>query len=115
MSFGEKIKQLRLEKAWTQEYVASRLNISVGALSRYESSMYEPKSLNLLKDFSELFDVTTDYLLGNTDIRKFDLLNLCSEDIKFIKSIKKLDETNKMIIKNTMEALLDKQEKDEKK
>lgn len=40
---------------------------------------------------------------------------LTEEDINFIKNIKKLDETNKMIIKNTMEALLDKQEKDEKK
>ena len=42
-------------------------------------------------------------------------LNLTEKDIAFIKNIKRLDNTNKMIIENTMEALLDKQEKDEKK
>ncbi len=69
MNFGERIKQLRLEKKWTQEYVCEKLNISAGALSRYETSMYEPKSLELLKDFANLFNVSTDYLLGKSDIR----------------------------------------------
>lgn len=69
MSFGDKIKELRNEKKWTQDYVAEKLNISVGALSRYETGMYEPKSLDLIKDFSILFGVSTDYLLGKSDIR----------------------------------------------
>ena len=64
MNFGEKIKKLRLEKDWTQEYVASKLNISVPALSRYESGTYEPKSLSMISDFAKLYNVTTDYLLG---------------------------------------------------
>lgn len=69
MNFGERIKQLRIEKKWTQEFVAEKLNISMGAVSRYETGMYEPKSLDLIKDFSNLFGVSTDYLLGKTDIR----------------------------------------------
>lgn len=69
MNFGERIKQLRLEHQWTQEYVCEKLNISSGALSRYETGMYEPKSLELVKDFAKLFDVSTDYLLGKSDIR----------------------------------------------
>ena len=69
MIFGERIKQLRIENKWTQEYVCEKLNISSGALSRYETSMYEPKSLDLVKDFANLFNVSTDYLLGKTDIR----------------------------------------------
>lgn len=69
MIFGERIKQLRLEHQWTQEYVCEQLNISSGALSRYETGMYEPKSLELVKDFAKLFDVSTDYLLGKSDIR----------------------------------------------
>lgn len=72
MVFGERIKQLRTEKKWTQEYVCEKLNISSGALSRYETGMYEPKSLELVKDFANLFDVSTDFLLGKTDIRKSD-------------------------------------------
>lgn len=69
MIFGERIKQLRLEHQWTQEYVCEKLNISSGALSRYETGMYEPKSLELVKDFAKLFDVSTDYLLGKSDVR----------------------------------------------
>lgn len=69
MSFGERIKQLRIENKWTQEFVADKLHISMGALSRYETGMYEPKSLDLLKDFSQLFNVSTDYLLGKSDVR----------------------------------------------
>ncbi len=74
MVFGERIKQLRLERKWTQEYVCEKLNISSGALSRYETSMYEPKSLDLVKDFADLFNVSTDYLLGKSDIRNPDEL-----------------------------------------
>lgn len=69
MNFGYRIKELRAEKQWTQEFVADKLNISMGALSRYETGMYEPKSLDLVKDFAILFDVSTDYLLCKTDER----------------------------------------------
>lgn len=69
MNFGDRIKQLRIENKWTQEYVAEKLHISMGALSRYETGMYEPKSLDLLKDFAHLFNVSIDYLLGKSDIR----------------------------------------------
>lgn len=64
MNFGEKIKKLRNEKGWTQEYVADQLKISVPALSRYESGTYEPKSMSIISDFARLYEVTTDYLLG---------------------------------------------------
>ena len=64
MNFGEKIKKLRNEKGWTQEYVAEQLKISVPALSRYESGTYEPKSMSIISDFARLYEVTSDYLLG---------------------------------------------------
>lgn len=113
MVFGERIKQLRLEKQWTQEYVCEKLNISAGALSRYETSMYEPKSLELVRDFANLFNVSTDYLLGKSNIRNPEKINIDEADIAFANGVKALNETNKMIIKNTIEALLAKQEKDE--
>lgn len=71
MVFGDRIKLLRLEKQWTQEYVCEKLHISPGALSRYETNMYEPKSLALVNDFASLFGVSTDFLLGKSDSRNF--------------------------------------------
>ena len=114
MIFGERIKQLRLEHQWTQEYVCEKLNISSGALSRYETSMYEPKSLELVKDFANLFNVSTDFLLGKSDVRNPEKVNIDDADVAFATGVKALNETNKMIIKNTLEALLAKQEQDEK-
>lgn len=76
MGFGTKIKSLRNEKGWSQEYVCEKTHISPGALSRYENEVFEPKSLELVKDFANLFDVSTDYLLGKSDIRN-------PEEIKF--------------------------------
>ncbi len=64
MNFGEKIKALRIEKNWTQDFVAKKLNISVPALSRYESGTYEPKSMSMIVDFAKLYDVSVDYLFG---------------------------------------------------
>ena len=81
MNFGERIKQLRLEHQWTQEYVCEKLNISSGALSRYETGMYEPKSLELVKDFAKLFDVSTDYLLGKSDVRNPEKVSNISDKI----------------------------------
>lgn len=115
MVFGERIKELRLEHKWTQEYVCEKLNISSGALSRYETSMYEPKSLELVKDFADLFGVTTDYLLGKSDIRDPQQVNLDDMDIAFASGIKGLNKQNQETLKNIMDGLLAKQKIEEDK
>lgn len=69
MDFGYKIRLLRKEKKWSQDFVAEKLNISIGALSRYENGIYEPKSLELVKDFADLFQVSTDFILGRSNLR----------------------------------------------
>lgn len=115
MVFGERIKQLRIEHKWTQEYVCEKLNISSGALSRYETSMYEPKSLELVKDFANLFNVSTDYLLGKSDIRNPEKININEMDIAFANGIKGLNKENQEIAKNIIEGLLAKQKNEENK
>ena len=109
MSFGEILKKLRQEKRLTQEELAIKINSSRSNIANYENNNNMP-SVEILNRLSEIFDVSVDYLLG-----KSETIKLSDEDIAFIKSIKQLDETNKMIIRNTMEALFDKQEKNEKK
>ena len=114
MIFGERIKQLRIENEWTHEYVCEKLSISSGALSRYETSMYEPKSLSLVKDFANLFGVSTDYLLGKSDIRNPQKVDLDDMDIAFASGIKGLNKENQETLKNIMDGLLAKQELEDK-
>ncbi len=62
MTFGEKLHKLRKEKGWTQEELASQINISRQALSKWEQGNALPDTENVLQ-ISRIFGVSTDYLL----------------------------------------------------
>lgn len=70
MYFGIRLKQLRIEKGLTQKELGDRLNISDRVIGYYESEDRFPKDEQTLRDLSDIFNVSVDYLLGRTDIRK---------------------------------------------
>lgn len=70
---NERIKLIRTERNMTQDELAKKLGIDRSTISKWENpDGTEPDSQTIAK-LSEIFDVTTDWLLGRTDIRKFDL------------------------------------------
>lgn len=109
-----RIKELREELGWTQNDLAQKMDCAPSSIAMYEKEERKP-SLDVLVKLAELFNCSIDYLLCKNDEKGSTPFSLTTEDMNFIKSIKRLDDVNKMIIRNTMEALLDKQEKDEKK
>lgn len=72
MTFGERIKNLRSEHNLSLYKAAFELDISPAALSRYESGMYEPKSLSVVSAIADLYHVSTDYLLGKSSYRNIE-------------------------------------------
>ena len=66
MTTGEKIKQLRKTANMSQEKLADSLGLSRQAVSRWETDNAIPETSVILK-LSELFHVTTDYLLKVTE------------------------------------------------
>jgi transcriptional regulator with XRE-family HTH domain len=62
MILADKIIRLRKEKGMSQEELAERLNVSRQAVSKWECSETVP-DLQKIIQLSELFSVTTDYLL----------------------------------------------------
>ena len=62
MILAEKIMQLRKKNGWSQEELAEQLNVSRQSVSKWESAQSIP-DLNKILLMSELFGVTTDYLL----------------------------------------------------
>lgn len=68
MTFGQIIKKLRRQAGMTQEQLAELLSISSQAVSRWETEAAMP-DISLLPPLANLFQVTTDYLLG-VDIQK---------------------------------------------
>ncbi len=66
MTIGKKLYVLRKSKGWSQDYVASYLNISRQSVSKWELDDNIPEYDNLAK-LSELFEVSIDYLLKDKE------------------------------------------------
>lgn len=89
------------------------MNVTIQTVSNYENEKRDMSPDTIIK-LSEYFKVSTDYLLGKSDVRNPEKVNINDADVAFASGVKALNETNKMIIKNTLEALLAKQEQDNK-
>ncbi len=63
MKFGERIKALRTEKPLTQKELGKYLGVSEVSVRCWENGTKNP-SMNAIIALSNLFNVTTDYLLG---------------------------------------------------
>jgi len=66
--FGKRLSALRKQKGLSQYELADRLGYSRGQIANYEQGKREP-DYETLRKIADFFDVTTDYLLGRTDIR----------------------------------------------
>lgn len=64
MSLGTRIKELRLKKDWTQSQLGEKVNVTKASISGYENDTRSPDKETLVK-LANLFDVSTDFLLGN--------------------------------------------------
>ncbi len=70
MDFSQKLKRIRKENGMSQEELASQLNVSRQAVSKWESGQGFPETDKLLM-ISSMFSVSLDYLLkdsGDTEI-----------------------------------------------
>lgn len=64
-----RIKQLREKRGLIQEILAVELGITQQMLSKYERDVTLIK-VDILKKIAAYFNVTTDYLLGVSDVKK---------------------------------------------
>ena len=62
MTFGEKLQALRKARGWSQEELATQINVSRQALAKWASVASVPDTENVVA-LSRLFGVSTDYLL----------------------------------------------------
>ncbi len=66
MKFGDRLKERREKRGFTQDQLGKLLNVSDATINRYERNLREP-DYETLKSLANLFNCTTDYLLGLTD------------------------------------------------
>lgn len=67
MNFGEKITTLRKQKGITQEQLAEQLGVTRQTISKWELNQSTP-DLNYISQLSDLFEVTTDYLIKEENL-----------------------------------------------
>ena len=67
--FSERLRILRNEQGYKQEYLAEKLNISNTVMSRLENESTVPK-FDVLIRLSDIFNVSIDYLIGISDNRE---------------------------------------------
>ncbi|MFG6146718.1 helix-turn-helix domain-containing protein [Halobacillus sp. B23F22_1] len=66
-SLGERLKEARQAKGWSQTYVCDQLRISNSRLSGYERNYREPDT-KMLTTLASLYHVSTDWLMGATEL-----------------------------------------------
>lgn len=70
MNVGRKIQELRRQKNMTQEDLAAAMGVTAAAVSKWENGYTLPDIL-MLCALADLFEVTTDVLLGRTQVTHY--------------------------------------------
>jgi len=71
-TFGDRFRSLRIEKNMTQQQLADLFFTKKSSISRYENNIQLPE-IDTLQKFADFFDVSIDYLLCRSDIKKSDI------------------------------------------
>lgn len=113
--FGDKLKKLREANNLSQQQLAEKLGMSPSGIGMWEQNRRQPDN-ETLKKIAQLFDVSTDYLLGN-DIKPNDenknLLETISADLSnpinrvlYKKTSELKSDRDKQIVLNIIDGLM---------
>ena len=93
MTFGNRLSQLREERGFhTRKSFAEKIGIPETTLRNYETDVREPGH-TFLKQMSDFFKVSTDYLLGITEEKeRRSTHQLISSEFEHIKKYRSLDD-----------------------
>jgi len=64
---GERARDLRLERNFSQKQISELLNVAQNTYSQWETNKKDP-STAMLKALCDILECSADYLLGRTDI-----------------------------------------------
>lgn len=66
-TFKERLKELRTQRKLSQQELADKINLTKQTISQYERGVREPDYENL-SALCDVFNVSTDYMLGKDDV-----------------------------------------------
>lgn len=104
-----RIKMLREKRGLIQELLAAEIGVTQQMLSKYENDITIIK-VDVLKRIAEYFNVTTDYLLGLSDMKRdlsgqIKVNKVLDEYYDLIEVYKKMDRYDREIIWSIMQTI----------
>ena len=111
-----RIKNLREKRGIIQEILAAELGITQQMLSKYEKDVIK---VDILKRLAEYFNVTTDYLLGMSDVKRdltgqIKLNETLDEYYDMIEVYKTLDQYDQELVWSLLQIVRKNEEKKKK-
>lgn len=101
MGFPERLKALRLEANLTQKDMAAKFNISQQAYSKWELESANPTK-NVITKLASIFNVSVDYLVGNSDYRTREEEELSDVEMLFRATSLDMTDEEKTIFKQEL-------------
>lgn len=100
---GQRIRDLRKQKRMSQTELAKSAGVSQTTVTAWETGKAEPSSSAVAK-LADIFNVTTDYLLGRPDkqVAKKDDVELSDDDVIMTWRGKPLSDEDRELIRQIM-------------
>lgn len=86
LTTSERIKELREKNGYTQSSLAKRLSLTRACVNAWEMGISSPSTENLA-ELSQIFHVSSDYILGISSDETVSLIHLNYEEKEIIYSI----------------------------
>jgi transcriptional regulator with XRE-family HTH domain len=107
MEFSNRLKKARLEKNLSKSDLANKIGVHYSQIGRYEEKGALP-SADVLANLANVLEVSSDFLMNGTSD---DLANNTLTDKELLnqfKSIEKMNDTDKNVIKILIDAFITK-------
>lgn len=114
MTFGDRLREARLQKGLTQEQLARQIGVAKSTLTGYEKGNREPDVFKI-KRILEILDIDSDYLLGVSRKSSIDSTIPTDEQIDLLNKISNIDEADKDLLERIIDVILETRSKKKKK
>lgn len=103
------LKKLRLAKGLSQQALADKLAISQQSVYKYENQITEP-NIELLKNIADYFEVSIDYLIGNSScmhkIEEVKDTELNADELALVRKYRELPASSRQVLQLLLDDIL---------
>ncbi len=110
-TFGEKLRQLRKERGWTQDKLGEEVGVHGRHIGKYESGRAMPNAEAIIR-IAKILAVSIDFLLMNDfqESQQADILFQDQELLSKFKAVEDMSEKDKEVILSLLDAYIKKQQ-----